>query len=213
MLIGLDLDDTLYKERDYVASGRRAVAAAVPFPDAVALDVMARGADAFDALEEFLRSGGTADWPVSRMVEVYRNHMPDLKPDGALIAILDELRRRGHKVVIITDGNSARQRAKIHALGLDEAVDAVYVSDEVGGEKLSGRGFEAALAHFPCGRRIYIGDNPAKDFYFPRRNGWDTVMLADSDGVNIHPATGGTPAHTVIFHLIPFLKTLAGLRC
>ena len=208
MLIGLDLDDTLYKECEYVASGRRAVAAAVPCLEADALKVMAEGEDAFDALADFLRSRGVQDWPVSRMVDVYRNHTPVLKPDPRLIATLQQLRQAGHKVVIITDGNFTRQRAKIRALGLEKAVDAVYVSEQVGGDKITGRGFEAAVADFPDQRRIYIGDNPAKDFDFPRRNGWYTVMLADTQGVNIHPAVGGCPAHTVIFDIIPFLKTL-----
>ncbi len=217
MLIGFDLDDTLYKERDYVASGRAAVAEAVSLTtDVAARDaarVMAGGADPFDALEAYLRQRGVEGWPVSRMVEVYRTHRPSLQPDAALNALLGQLRRAGHRVAIITDGQSERQRAKIAALGLDGVVDAVYISDEVGGDKHTGRGFDAAVADFPCAERVYIGDNPAKDFAYASAHGWATVMLADSDGTNIHPQRGGVPARTVIFDLPAFLRTLLPREC
>lgn len=216
MLIGVDLDDTLYKERDYVASGRRAVADDVcrstTVDAATALGVMEMGDDAFDALAAFLAARGEVGWTVGRMVETYRNHTPRLAPDAELNALLDELRGQGHRVVVITDGHSDRQRAKVRALGIEAVVDGVYVSEEVGGDKCTGKGFEAAMSDFPQSRRIYIGDNPAKDFRYAALHGWETVMVAAQPGENVHPQSGGFPARTTVFDLKDFLRTLLRSR-
>ena len=55
-----DLDDTLYKERDYVASGFRAVADEIAAESGIEakrlLDVMSGADNAFDALRDYLAS-------------------------------------------------------------------------------------------------------------------------------------------------------------
>lgn len=212
MLIAFDLDDTLYKERDYVASGHRAVAEAVAADlNLDVTSVMNNGRDPFDALHDYLVRHNIHSWPIERMVTTYRNHRPQLQPDPRIAREFDRLRSEGHNVVIITDGSTARQMAKIQALGLDRAVDAIYISEAVGGDKTTGAGFRAASIDFPQPHRIYIGDNPAKDFYLPNLNGWNTIMLIDSDGVNIFPQSAPDAAHkarTAIFDLISYLKTL-----
>lgn len=217
MLIGFDLDDTLYKERDYVASGRRAVARAVISSTGLTWveveEAMNSGGNPFDSLDVWLRSRGICDWPVSRMVDVYRNHFPDLPVNTVMNGMLARLRDCGHKVVFITDGNSQRQLVKIKALGLEDVADAVFVSEDVGGNKLTGAGFMAAERMFPESSRLYIGDNPAKDFLWPNRNGWNTAMLLDTAGVNIHPQNmkqkeADAQARMRFFDLIDFLQTL-----
>lgn len=203
-LIALDLDDTLYPERDYVASGHRAVAEAFHADTGI---TMADSPDLFDRII----ARGIEGWDIDRILAVYRNHRPALKPDYELIALLNSLRGAGNKVVIITDGQSGRQRAKIAALGLTDAVDGIFVSEEAGGDKLTGAGFRAARRQFPCAQRIYIADNPAKDFIRPNLYGWQTVMLLDTTSANIHPQTAPTPthqAHTSIFSLKDFLSHL-----
>lgn len=189
-----DLDDTLYKERDYVHSGRRAVAAAVGAAlgvDAEGLmEVMENAPDAFDALAALIAGlPGCDAWPVSRMVEVYRGHKPDIKLDDDTRAVLADLSRR-HTLAIITDGNTVRQHAKIEALGLGEFFhpENIYVSDDAGSDKSTPVPFaEMERRHRRESRRYYIGDNLAKDFHWAGLRGWHTVMLLDPGRLNIYP--------------------------
>jgi HAD superfamily hydrolase (TIGR01509 family) len=50
-------------------------------------------------------------------------------------AVLDEARRRGWLLAVVTNGPIEVQRRKVHAAGLDRIVDAVCISEEVGARK------------------------------------------------------------------------------
>ena len=85
-MVVFDLDDTLYKEVDYVYSGYRAVAAKVATDYGVdgptayrwMADAFGRGENPFDALE----AGLGLTLPVAELVELYRTHKPDLHLGG-----------------------------------------------------------------------------------------------------------------------------------
>ncbi len=189
-----DLDDTLFSERDFLHSGWHAVAHEAEkrglLESAKAYELMTKAPDAFDALHEAYPEFSIAD-----MLEVYRNHVPDihLKP-GAWQTVM-QLRDAGAPVGIITDGRSISQRNKIKALGLDTIVDYIGISAETGADKHQARTFLHAEEHFGKHRPyIYIGDNPAKDFAQANKLGWHTVMLRESSpGINIHPQTFAGP--------------------
>lgn len=185
-----DLDDTLFSERDFLHSGWHAVAHEAEkrglLGSAKAYELMTKAPDAFDFLHEAYPEFSIAD-----MLEVYRNHVPDihLKP-GAWQTVM-QLRDAGAPVGIITDGRSISQRNKIKALGLDTLVDYIGISAEIGADKHQAQPFLHAEEHFGKHRPyIYVGDNPAKDFAQANKLGWHTVMLRESSpGINIHPQT------------------------
>jgi len=162
-----DLDDTLYPEIQYVASGQRAVARVAEerfganYEDV--LGVMLAADNAFDALHGMLPQMG-----VQEMLQVYRNHMPDICLSESSLGVLKELRAYGCGLGIITDGRSIGQRNKLKALGLDDMMDYVSVSEEIKADKLSSYPFQRAIDYFgdDCSY-VYIGDNPAKDFMHP----------------------------------------------
>lgn len=192
-LMVFDLDDTLYKERDYVRSGRRAVANAIGSELGLDADglmaLMEAAPDAFDAVSAAIAGLAGADaWPVSRMVDTYRAHTPEISLDADTRLVLEALRRR-HTLAIVTDGNSVRQHAKIKALGLYEffSPENIYVSDDAGSDKNTPVPFLAMERRHSSMRRYYVGDNLAKDFHWPGLRGWTTVMLIDSHGTNIWP--------------------------
>lgn len=200
-LIAFDLDDTLYKEWRYVASGRAAVAAAVaPYAGmdvSEAENIMRGSDDAFGALAAAIAGTAAAEmFPISHMVEIYRFHKPELTLDEGVAGVLEGLRRRGHRLMLITDGNHTRQHIKIEALDLYRFFnhDDIIVSDDCGSDKTSPVPFVVAEAK-TCGmRRLYVGDNLAKDFHWPRLRGWHTAMLLDVRGENINPQhIAGTP--------------------
>lgn len=78
---------------------------------------------------------------------------------------LAELRRRGLKLGVITNGQGVRQRRKLTALGLGDSFDVVLVSEEEGVRKPDAEIFRRALAH--CGveaaEALFVGDHPVAD--------------------------------------------------
>lgn len=204
-LIAFDLDDTLYKERDFVFSGYSAVAKTIInenkcFDYELLMDIMLNApGNAFDSLNEYLSNRATElsianKISIPEMVACYRNHYPDITADDAS-TLLQYLITNGYRVAIITDGRSITQSNKIKALGFDLLVDPrnISISELIGAEKYSPVPFERMMKLNPdVSRYIYVGDNPMKDFVWPNRLGWATIQLLD-DGRNIHSQSIALP--------------------
>lgn len=187
--VAFDLDDTLYREHDYVASGNRAVAQALAddtgFDPELLYQTIWRGYPrGFEAA--LALTGNAATLTVDRLVDIYRSHRPCISLRPGARAMLERLRSSGAVLMLITDGDSRRQRAKIEALGIEEFFDPadIIISGETGGDKHTDIPWDIAMARhgLPGMRFTYIGDNIDKDFRQPRRRGWQTVMLLDRSG-------------------------------
>jgi putative hydrolase of the HAD superfamily len=78
---------------------------------------------------------------------------------------LDELRRRGMKLAVVTNGPSVMQRRKLAVLGLERAFDPILISEEEGVRKPDAEIFRRALAR--CGvaahEALFVGDHPVAD--------------------------------------------------
>ena len=181
-LIILDLDDTLYSEREFERSGFRAILDTLDVAHTVQLeDLLERsrqGQDVFDHLnfDEHLRQIALA---------IYRQHNPtiSLYPDAALF--IEQAAGAGCTLAIATEGRSVTQRNKISALGISEKISHVLISEEVGHLKIEPDFFRELLPEANQRTCVMIGDNPAKDFTFPNSQDWETYMLADR-GNNVH---------------------------
>lgn len=191
MVIAFDLDDTLYKEVDYVKSGYKAVAeenAGIIAP-AVSYRLMWEAFKAkenpFDAVAKAVKG-----FDIAKAVATYRFHRPSITLDADTEKVLQRLKDAGHRLCIITDGRTATQRNKIETLSLPRYVDPadVVISEETGHTKADADNFRIIAERYPSERCIYVGDNPEKDFFHPNRMGWHTVMLKDN-GLNSHPQT------------------------
>lgn len=182
----LDLDDTLFLERDYVLSGLRAVGEHVAttygrtgFGDvAVALFEAGVRGDTFN--RALVAVGLPDDEPTVRsLVEVYRRHSPDiaLTPDARRLIP----RLRGRYLGVVTDGPLESQRAKALAVGAPRWSSAVIYTAELGPGfgKPHPRAF--AMHQVAAGRKgaacVYVADNPNKDFAGPKSLGWATVRI------------------------------------
>lgn len=193
-----DLDDTLYYEADYVASARGEIARRIVerYPDCGLgvddmMSIMGRhpshGPGAFDALYAALPPHVAEEATVDWMRRVYRSHIPEISLSPETEATLSVLKSRGAVLGIITDGRVETQSIKLHALGLTRFVDRrlISVSEAVGADKYSSLPFKRMEALTPgCTRRVYVGDNAAKDFIHPNAMGWHTVRMS-------HPESGG----------------------
>lgn len=193
-LVVLDVDDTLYLERDYVRSGFKAVASYLEDNFGIEdfwerawrlFNSGARG-NIFDlVLANDVRLAGRFDpWT---LVEIYREHVPaiSLLPDAR--EFINECRRRAD-VAVVTDGPIASQRAKLRALDADEWANEIVVTSEKGMEwhKPSTRAFAYLQEHFraSAGDCAYFGDNPCKDFIGPKALGWRTVRVRRLGGLH-----------------------------
>lgn len=169
----IDLDDTLYDERQYVESGFAAVAMALAQTTRrpahvikrallVELDRAGRGR-VFDAVLRELGLACGAD-DVARLVEIYRMHQPRLSLFPGVTETLARLRRR-YRLAIVTDGLASMQRLKVVALGVEPLVDAVVYCWDEQAPKPATAGFERALALLGAERfdSVIVGDAPHAD--------------------------------------------------
>lgn len=100
--------------------------------------------------------------------------------------VLGRLRRT--RRILLTNGPSSLQRAKLATLGLDEAFEAVFISDEVGAAKPDPVFFEAVRrAGFDPRETVFFGDNPQNDIDGGHRAGM-TVVWVNRAG---HPYPAG----------------------
>lgn len=204
-VVAFDLDDTLYPERDFAISGYREVAAMLSSKSRIDADsltecmtrALASRSNPFDAIASALADAGLdIDNELPEMLRIYRTHFPAISLDAATESTLRELQRRGIVMAVITDGRTISQSNKIKALGVDSFVAPgnIFISEQTGFEKTTGRNFDALVRRYPeASKFIYVGDNPAKDFRAANIRGWTTVCLLDQ-GFNIHPQEFGNDA-------------------
>ncbi len=188
-----DIDDTLYLERDYVASGFAHLDAVVREQHgvdgfgALAWRLFEQGRRG-DIIDRALAELGVPATPsdVARLVRGYREHRPriSLLPDAA--RALAELRGPGVSLAVLSDGPLASQAAKVTALGLRRHARRIVLTDRYGPGygKPHPRGFEEIAARTGARRLAYVADNPVKDFAAPRRLGWLTVRTRRSLGLH-----------------------------
>lgn len=185
-VIAFDLDDTLYKERDYVLTVYRLILER--YGDCVADNVKSTFlsiAKPYEAFEYFCCQVPQAD--IEEIKSLYRSGNIPLEDTEGAIPLLEYLKSYGYIIAVITDGFSARQRAKLSSLGIDNLIDAVIISEETGFDKHTPEPFLGLMEINPDAERFYyIGDNPDKDFYYPNIMGWHTVMILDNYNYNIH---------------------------
>lgn len=196
-VVVFDLDDTLYKEIDFLKSGYRKVAELVAKRfgyDAVAiydqlLSWYDEGENAFACLNETY----AIDNPIEDYLNVYRYHHPSITLSQDVKDVLTALKKAGHELGIITDGREISQKQKVAALGLNEWIpeENVFINEEKRYFKPNHWSFDRMMLRsheqYPEEELFfyYVGDNPEKDFIAPNQLGWTSVCLLD-DGKNIH---------------------------
>lgn len=190
-----DLDDTLYPEHAYVASGFRAVAEWIE--QRFGFDAQTVYADFWtmfsegvrgDIFNRWLEKQGIADTEiVSEFVRVYRGHEPEIAPYPEALSVLSALRALGIRLGLLSDGYLEVQRRKLKALGIQHFFEAVTFSDELGREhwKPSPVPFLVTLARLRVAptSTVYVADNPLKDFLGARHVGIYTVRLRLLEGI------------------------------
>lgn len=188
--IVFDLDDTLYKEIEFVKSGYSYIASQLESFSTreniynQLLNSYLSGKNAFEELNKYLG----IQKPIDEYLAMYRNHMPKITLSQGTANVLNWLIETNWNIGIMSDGRSITQRNKIKALGLHKYVEdsRILISEEFGSEKPSLANYQYFMKLHPDYRTfVYVGDNVNKDFLAPNRLGWHTVGIMD-DGCNIH---------------------------
>ena len=189
--IVFDLDDTLYKEIDYVFSGFSIVA------DFISKNIDEEKTSILTELKswyqknqnpfENLISQYGLEYSLSEILDVYRNHEPDIVVDEETLKTLYKIKSNKDSIGLITDGRSIQQRNKIKSLGLDSFFNDIIISEEFGSEKPAIANYSYFMEEndLENTKFIYVGDNIEKDFISPNKLGWTTICLKDN-GQNIH---------------------------
>ena len=179
----VDMDDTLYEERDFVLSGFKAVAAHVArwgMESDLAWDFLRARFTAFGRdqifnhlLEAF--AGEAASERILELVDVYREHQPQITLYPGVPDLLLALRSRG-KVVVVTDGLTSVQEHKFAALGLDRLVDRVVFCDSTGHPKPDPESL-AGIVEPGAQDAVLIGDRPDHDLALAERLRIDAIRV------------------------------------
>ncbi|MBF0556264.1 MAG: HAD hydrolase-like protein [Nitrospirae bacterium] len=159
-----DLDDTLYREMDYVEGGFRAVAGFLGkyytvFYDEIVFEKTSMHSipidlnnfreeaifkKMMDILNDFGRGkvfdklikflGISNEEIVSYLIYLYRTHSPVIHTFEEVIPVLEHLRAAGMKTGLITDGMAIVQQNKVAALGIAGLFDVIIYTDAIGAE-------------------------------------------------------------------------------
>ncbi len=100
-------------------------------------------------------------------------------PFPGALATLAELRRRGHRLGLLTNGGARLQRAKLARYDLARCFDAVRIEGEVGVGKPDAAAFAGALAALGGASEpaVMIGDDLDADVAGARRAGLATIWV------------------------------------
>jgi len=220
-----DLDDTLYREADFVASGYRAVARHLAdryrcdYEDVyrrMMTTFVADGrANVFPMVVESLLNGLV---PIAELVEVYRRHIPGIRLFPGCRNLLERL-TGSYRLGIITDGLPEVQKRKVAALGLDDLVQKIIYTWENGPEMEKPHPWSFCLMmqnlNAAPSTSLFVGDSPRKDCRGAHAAGMKSVCLQANprNGRPRSHATDETPDFVIgSLHQLPSLLESGGFR-
>ena len=185
--IVLDLDDTLFLERDYVYSGFAAVDEFVSSVHGVTgfgevcsrlFEKGVRG-DTFDQAAKELGFPWTS-MSKDTLIAVYRNHEPKLSLRADVRKALETL-GSSYRVMVLSGGNPVAQRLKLEALALNDWVESAVFAGDWGEafDKPHERAWLEieARSGLSGDQLVYVADNPVKDWPACARLGWEFVRV------------------------------------
>lgn len=185
----LDLDDTIYKEVEFVKSGFRAIIQNYVNDQRdqvmlfnVMMNAWQTGQNVILTLLNYLNLQHIS---IDEPLKIYHSHSPDINLPESSKYFFEYAEAIGLKLGLITDGRSITQRNKLDSLGIESSFNEIIVSEEFGSEKPAMANYKIFENKFPEETFCFIGDNTTKDFVIPAILGWDMYCILD-DGTNIH---------------------------
>jgi putative hydrolase of the HAD superfamily len=212
-----DLDDTLYPFRRFVLSGFAACARRLS---------RRRGVDARTAFRSMVKAFREDGQGREVQITLSKLGLPDRMTPGLVDAIiwgrdlslrlpasslstLTELRRRGWKIGVLTNGDPAVQARKVDALNLSSHVDAIVFAAEHGGGKPELAPFieMARRLHVRPSETIVVGDDEWCDVHGARLAGMRPVRFIG----HRHWPPGPSAADVVLTRITDLPRAAAAL--
>jgi HAD superfamily hydrolase (TIGR01509 family) len=108
------------------------------------------------------------------------NHM-EVFPEA--LNLLKWLKENDKKIILVSNGNAHVRLEKIHALKIDNYIDYMVSSEEVGASKPSSQPFLVSLnkAHIHPEESVMIGNSASADIYGANRLGITTIQTYITD--------------------------------
>lgn len=190
-----DLDDTLISEDQYIRSGYRHISKIFAKRYGVVIEQTEKELYHFylengkNVFNRFLEVKGIPYTPsdIREFVGEYRNHIPKITYYEDVMPTISKLKQKGIPIGIISDGYLSTQKKKSDVLGLYDTFEKVIFTDELGKEywKPSIKAFEIMREFFDIeyNEMMYVGDNPAKDFYVKELLSINTVRIYRDNAV------------------------------
>lgn len=223
--IVLDLDNTLYDQRDYWGGALEKVADHVARTTAMPMNPLhLRGSlrDAWHRLgtrhprlfNEWAESQGLNPAPeeIRRWVRVFHEHKPErLDLFDGVRPMLQTLRSRC-RIGIVTDGDARMQENKVEALQLRAEVDRIVLTSSLNAPKPSPVGIRVALEQMGANpdQAVYVGDHPDLDCPAARDAGVYAIRVATGEYADLPDNPDAPPqerAENVVRALSRFCAT------
>jgi putative hydrolase of the HAD superfamily len=181
-----DLDDTLYKEIDFLKSAFEFIAKDLD-PDL--------SQNLFDEMLNTYDTGGNAfqylvgrfpdkNLSVDKLLETYRNHIPLISLREGVMQMLINIKEKKARTGIITNGRKITQHNKIRALGIDNLIDDIIISEEFGFEKPDPAAYRYFQKDDSQGQYYFFGDNLKIDFIAPKKMNWCCIGILDDSRIH-----------------------------
>lgn len=116
--------------------------------------------------QQLITEFGITGMSWQQLLDDYLAHFPaHCVPFPKLIPMLEELKRNGIRIGMITNGYTAFQSSNIRALGIEPYFDAILISEKEELRKPDKRIFERAMDRLgsKASEAIFVGDHPLSD--------------------------------------------------
>jgi putative hydrolase of the HAD superfamily len=195
-VVVFDLDDTIYKEIDYLKSAYKAIATYIkPFTVvnvyAEMLTMQYNGEPVFEKLISKYRLPFT----LNDLLLNYRTHMPSIKSLPGFKRFLKKCHQCNIPLGLITDGRSITQRNKLKALNIEDMFEHIIISEEIGSSKPDFKNYALFATTYSGHKLFYIADNANKDFVTPNQLQWQTVQINVRTEDNINKVQNNLEAY------------------
>ncbi len=190
-----DLDDTLISERQYIKSGFRHISKLLSEKlDESETEIyqslmnlfQVSTKDVFNRLFDQYEIYYTKE-DIMKLVNEYRNHLPQIQFYDDVLPCIKNLKDKGIKIGIITDGYANAQKQKLKAVNAYNYFDLIILTDELGRSywKPHPKSFELMKEKLKVNvdQMVYVGDNPEKDFITPNKLKMKTINILRNDGI------------------------------
>lgn len=185
--IVFDLDETLFPQKPWILKKLAMLHETLHFEKVTVdkfvdtgLRLLEEGhrSDLLDRLAELFKL------PSDKMIQTYRNLIPDTTEYPDVKPVLNELRTQGYLIGLLTDNPPNSQKQKLESTGLGDYFDAIHFTKESGFEKPDPQGFLQIRKklNVEANECCMVGDHLYKDIIGGHASGFAALCWLQRSG-------------------------------